>query len=107
MTTQMPKEYLVAALPSGNASEFPGIEAYLDQNKVEYEVALMKNGGRMYRIPLSEAAKLPRDEYQLFLPISTSLVSCGHQLYKASENPLWEDLSDLVISITKHNEVQQ
>lgn len=62
-------------LPSGNADEFPLIEANLYGRGVRFEVRESPGGGRLYII--LDPAALPRDEKGLYLPVTDH---SGHSL---------------------------
>jgi hypothetical protein len=54
-------EYLYRYLPSGNAHQFDALDADLIKRGVDAEVSDI-NKGRLYRVPVADLPKMPRDE---------------------------------------------
>lgn len=48
-------------LPGGNEGEFPDLDAEMCERGVKAQYSQAANGTRMYRIPVSDLDKLPRD----------------------------------------------
>jgi len=81
-------DFQYCILPSGNESEFPELDAELQERQVHSDFWQLKNGGRIYRIHPSGLTKLPYDEKGPYLGTNNS----GHSIYSMpdpSYNDLW------------------
>lgn len=70
-------DFQYCILPSGNAREFPELDAELQVRQVRSDYWELKNGGRIYRIHPGDLAKLPQDEQGPYLGTDNS----GHSIY--------------------------
>jgi len=78
-------KYYYCLLPSGNTSEFPGIELQLKRLNIGASYARTRVG-KCYRIPAERVRRLPKsfhDErgYGPYLPTNDE---CGHSIYRLS-----------------------
>lgn len=64
-------------LPSGNASEFPELDAELQARQVHSDYWQLDSGGRIYRIHPSGLTNLPQDDQGPYLGTDNS----GHSIY--------------------------
>ena len=76
-------DYMYCILPSGNAPEFPMLDAELVARRVHAWYRTMRGGGRIYRIDACDIPKLPYDAQaqEHYLGDDKS----GHRIYQLSD----------------------
>lgn len=70
-------------LPRGNTASFGWIDDELKRRGVEFDISELRSGGRLYRIPKSEAHKLPHENGEPYLGTDET----GWSLF---EGEIWE-----------------
>lgn len=74
--------YYGADVPSGNKYEFPEIDAFLRDQKIDYQVYYYSSGFRIYKIHKKHIKKFPKIEGDYCLPIGED---DGYSLGKVGE----------------------
>lgn len=84
------EQHYITILPSGNASQFPSIDAFLDRLNVKHEKKELRSGGRIYRILAQEIKKPPIDCYtrEPYLPVQRA---SGHSMLLDENDSMWQD----------------
>ena len=100
--------YYGTELPSANISDFPDIDMFLRDFKVDYDIFYFSTGERAYRINKKEAKKLPKykdseGRIRPYLPIKHRGINHdGHGIYPVGEDyPFrgWNDKNVIKVTI--------
>ena len=75
-------KYKYCILPGGNAREFPQLDKELMKRRVKAEICRLIQGGRIYRIPVSQLGRLPKDEKGPYLGDDER----GHSIYRCEDD---------------------
>ena len=83
-------KYWYCQLPAGNAREFPRLDEELRKRRVKAEICRLIQGGRIYRIPVSQLSRLPKDEKGPYLGDAES----GHTIWAFKDDHDYEDFRE-------------